>query len=147
MSETKKSPPPVFDYNNVNVSKVIFKLRKPHNFNAPVIRNNGSVTYEGHPLRIRTPYMRTPRGLVSSEYNGKLEHHFELSLLPSDLFDDCFPKNSQNVDNIRNFVSSLEHSQLLYILENAEDFIPPPEKEGENQEDLGKNLRIVPWEK
>lgn len=135
MSETKKSPPPVFDYNKTIVSKVNYKLRKPHNFSAPIIRSNGAVTYDGHPLRIRTPYMRTPRGLVESEFNGKTEHYFELSLLPSDLFDDCFPKNSQNVDNIRNFVSSLEHSQLLHLLENSEDFIPP-QNEGDNQEDL-----------
>jgi hypothetical protein len=135
MSETKKSPPPVFDFNKTTVSKVNFKLRKPHNFSGPIIRSNGSVTYEGNPLRFRTPYMRTPRGLVESEFSGKTEHYFELSLLPSDLFDDCLSKNSQNVDNVRNFVSSLEHSQLLYILENSEDFISS-QKEGENQEDL-----------
>ena len=133
----KNTSPPVFPLDDLtkNVDKIQFNLKPPHNVNGPILRSYGPVTYKDSPLRLRTPYMRTPRGLVSSEFDGKPEYYFELSLVPSDLFDTCLSSNAQNVQNIGDFVSSLEHSYFLHILENIEDFVPANENEIESDGD------------
>ena len=127
----QKTPPQVFDFNTVSVDKVQFQMKKKSDIKSDAkseVSCYGPVLYQQKPLRIQTPYMRTPRGLIESDFKGKTEYYFELSLLPSDFFENCLPKNSQNVSNIRDFITTFECANRQYLLENYDVFVAPEPK-------------------
>lgn len=118
--------PPVFDFNNTAVEKLAYEMKKSSEYNG-ITRFYGPVMYENKPFRTRTPYMRTPRGLVESEFNNKKEYHFELSLSPTDTFDKCLPTNTNNVDKFKKFVSAVEQAHRLHITEHFDTLKELPE--------------------
>ena len=116
----------VFDSNNTACDKLVYQMKKSSDVNG-VMRFYGPVMYENKQFRTRTPYMRTPRALAESEFNGKKEYYFEMSLLPTDMFDKCLGANSSNIEKFKNFILATEEGQKLYILENFDSMVKLPE--------------------
>ena len=119
----------VFDLNNTACDKLVYEMKKIANSDG-VTRYYGPVMYENKQFRTRTPYLRTPLGLSDTDFGGranKSSYFFEMSLLPTDLFDKCLGTNTSNVEKFKNFILAAEQAQKLYILENFDTLVKLPE--------------------
>lgn len=75
------------------------------------------------PLRIQTPYLRTPRGLVESTYNNKKDYHLELSLLPPNDLQKSVPANAPQLGKFVEFVESLESTQHTFLRDQLQTWL------------------------
>jgi hypothetical protein len=138
--------PTVFDFNNTAVDKLVYEMKKSSEYNG-ITRFYGPVMYENRHFRTRTPYMRTPRGLVESEFGNKKEFHFELSLSPTDLFNNCLPTNSSNIEKFKNFVTAIEQGQRLHISENFDSLKELPENYSYSGMPFSPDVFMDKWQK
>lgn len=138
--------PTVFDFNNTAADKLEYEMKKSSEYNGKVTFY-GPVMYENKNFRTQTPYLRTPRGLVESEFGGKKEYYFELSISPTDLFDKCLPANSPNVGKFTSFVNALEQGQKLYILENFDSMVKLPEDFTYGGTPFSPEVLVDKWQK
>jgi hypothetical protein len=112
----------VLNFTQIDTSKIQFvpgqNVTPISTASGTSLRIFGKIEYENGPLRVQTPFLRTQRGLVTSEFGDKTEYYMELSLLPPNDLNSHLPVNAPFVGKFIEFFEGVENAHCVSVAKN-----------------------------